>query len=628
MVPHQGNVTFVFAGSRARLVHSVHPSPLKGGLTAPCSIVACRYLLGMRRLLMISFALALAGAACTNTGDDTTSTTTVPDASSSSSITVATTTTTTSPPDGFGGEVRLGVDLAISSLNPFAQDAFGERLAGNAVWAMVYDIDPETWQRIPDTVVSLPSQSGSIEVNEDGTMTVRYDVRVDARWSDGLSISGEDVAFTAEVMKDLAIAGERSVDPVMATVVSTDFVEQIAFITFSEPNLVFEDALWIILPSHALDGVDLVNGTDGSDWPSGGPFIVESFDRFNEVRFVRNDLYWKQDGSGRSLPYVDTLTIVESTEPGLQGNEPISPTSGFVAGELDVAVIPPWPEDLARVAAVADQGAVLETVASAVVEQITVQFAGDRDEVNPVSWNDSLDYRQAVAHAIDRDAILDETGVPWSEGIPGMLVPGADSAWAQYDYDPAAAGALIDELDSEAEEGTPQARLSTTGNGDYRIRIGDALESRFAAIGVGYEPIYLDSVLFFGDTLATGAFDLGMWAWLSDGGYQSTLNLMDTFDPANDSAQADLGDWASTASSGAVRFSEIVGEARSTIDADRFAELVAEAEQILAAELVVIPLFNRSTTAAWWTDAVAGIVVNGSQSTLTWNVEEWQRVGE
>ncbi|MGI9528238.1 MAG: ABC transporter substrate-binding protein [Acidimicrobiia bacterium] len=583
----------------------------------------------MRRLLMLSFALALLGAACTNSGDDTSSTSSVPAASSSSSsITVATTTTTTSPPDGFGGEIRLGVDLPIASLNPFSQDAFGERLAGNAVWAMVYDIDPETWERMPDTVVSLPSQSDSIEVNDDGTMTVRYDVRVDARWSDGLSISGEDVAFTAEAMRALAIAGEPSVHPIMATVVSTDFVEQIAFITFAEPNLVFEDALWIILPSHALDGVDLVDGSDGSDWPSGGPFIVESFGRFNEARFVRNDLYWKEDDSGRSLPYIDQFTIVESTEPDLQGNEPASPTSGFVAGELDVAVIPPWPEDLARVAGVADQGATFETVASSVVEQITVQFAGDRDEANPVSWNDLLAYRQAVAHAIDRDVILEETGVPWSDGVPGMLIPGAGSAWTQYDYDPQAAGALIDELGDETEEGTPQARLSTTGNGDYRIRIGDALEPRFAAIGVGYEPIYLDSVLFFGDTLATGAFDLGMWAWLRDGGYQSTLNLMDIFDPANDAAQADLGNWASTASSGADRFSEIVDAVRSTIDADRFAELVAEAEQILADELVVIPLFNRSTTAAWWTDAVDGVVANGSQSTLTWNVEEWQRVGE
>jgi len=585
---------------------------------------------GMRRILTLSFALALLGAACTNSGDDTTSTASEPTQSSSStpSITVATTTTTTSPPDGFGGEITLGVELAVSSLNPFAPDAFGERLAGNTVWAMVYDIDPETWDRIPDSVVSLPSQSGSIEVNDDGTMTVRYDVRVDARWSDGLSISGEDVAFTAEVMRDLAVAGEPSVDPIMASVVATDFVEQVAFITFAEPNLVFEDALWIILPSHALDGVDLVNGTDGSDWPSGGPFVVESFDPFNDASFVRNELYWKKDDSGRSLPYVDRLTIVESIEPGLLSNEPTSPTADFVAGEFDVAVIPPWPGDLERIAAVSDQGAAMETVASAVIEQITVQFSGDRDEINPVSWNDALDYRRAVARAIDRGPILEETGVPWFAPVPGILIPGPGSAWEQYDYNPAEAESLIEGLREDGEVTIPQARLSTTGNGDYRIRIGDALEPRFAAIGVEYEPIYLDSVLFFGDTLSTGGFDLGMWAWISDGGYQSTLNLLEVFDPASDMAQADLGNWASTESAGAARFSEIVVEARTTVDADRFAELAMEAEQILADELVVIPLFNRSSSAAWWTDAVKGVVNNGSQSTLTWNVEEWQRIGE
>lgn len=581
----------------------------------------------MRRLLILSFVVALVGAACTNSGDDSTSTSSVP-SESSSSITVATTTTSTLPPDGFGGEVTLGVELAISSLNPFAPDAFGKRLAGNAVWAMVYDIDPGTWERIPDTVVSLPSQSGSIEVNDDGTMTVRYDVRVDARWSDGVSISGEDVAFTAEVMKDLAVAGEPSVDPIMASVVATDFVEQVAFVTFAEPNLLFEDALWVILPSHALEGVDLVDETDGTDWPSGGPFVVESFDPSNSASFVRNELYWRKDDSGRSLPYIDRLTIVESTEPGLQSNEPTSPTAKFVAREFDVAVIPPWPGELDRIAEVSDQDAVVETAASAVVEQITVQFAGDRDEVNPVSWNDSLDYRRAVAHAIDRGSILEETGVPWSPRVPGLLIPGPDSAWEQYDYNPADARSLIDGLREDSEVTSPQARLSTTGNGDYRIRIGDSLEPGFAAIGVGYEPIYLDSVLFYGDTLSTGAFDLGMWAWISDGGYQSTLNLLEVFDPASDAAQADLGNWASTETAAASRFSEIVVEARTTADADRFAELVVEAEQILADELVVIPLFNRSSSAAWWTDVVKGVVTNGSQSTLTWNVEDWQRIGE
>ena len=590
------------------------------------------YLPAMFRAAVSVLVLAVVASGCTNSGDDGTSTSPPPsEPSTSSSVTVATTTTSPAPPDGFGGEIRLGADPALSSLNPFAPDSNGERLAGNAVWAIVYDIEPDTWDRIPDTVVSLPSQSGGIELNDDGTMTVRYDVDVDARWSDGVSITGEDVAFTAEAMRDLALAGEPSVDPIMANVVGTDVVEQVAFITFSEPSLAFEDALWIILPAHALDGVDLVNETDGTDWPSGGPFIVESFDPLGSSSFVRNELYWKTDDSGRSLPYADRLMIVASAEDGVQANEPISPTADFVDRSLEVAAIPPDPRELDQITGISDEGAVLATVPSSIVEHITVQFAGGRDAVNAASLNDSLDYRTAVASAIDRDAILEETGVPWLPDTPGMLIPRIGSAWEQYPFDPEGAGALIEGLVVEAEDDPaprPQARLSTTGNGDYRIRIGDALEQRFEAIGVDYEPVYLDSVLFFGDTLSAGRFDLGMWAWISDGGYRSTLDLLDLFDPASEEVRADLGNWGSTESEGAARLSEIAEQARSTADAQEFDELIAEAEQILADELVVIPLFNRSSSTAWWGDTVTGIEPNGSRSAVTWNLEEWQRLDE
>ena len=33
----------------------------------------------------------------------------------------------------------------------------------------VYDVDPETWERIPDAVTALPSASRGIEVADDGS---------------------------------------------------------------------------------------------------------------------------------------------------------------------------------------------------------------------------------------------------------------------------------------------------------------------------------------------------------------------------------------------------------------------------------------------------------------------------
>lgn len=72
------------------------------------------------------------------------------------------------------------------------------------MWATVYDLDPETWDKIPDNVTSLPTQSsGAIVDNGDGTATVQYQIVPRATWSDGMPMTGADLAFTAEAMRIL-----------------------------------------------------------------------------------------------------------------------------------------------------------------------------------------------------------------------------------------------------------------------------------------------------------------------------------------------------------------------------------------------------------------------------------------
>ena len=98
----------------------------------------------------------------------------------------------------------------------------------------------------------MPSKSGGITVNDDGTMTVTYTIVDRAMWSDGEPITGADLAFTATAMRDMALASEGGIDPVMATVVGTEADGKSASITFSEPTLAFEDSLWSI--AHDLRG--------------------------------------------------------------------------------------------------------------------------------------------------------------------------------------------------------------------------------------------------------------------------------------------------------------------------------------------------------------------------------------
>ena len=570
--------------------------------------------------------MVLAVAACTSTaGEPPTSSDTVPD-TTASSVVLATTTippssaTSTEPPDGFGGEVTIGTDFPIETLNPFAPNAFGVGTYGNLVWATVYEIDPDIWDRIPDVVEAMPSRSGGITVHDDGTMSVRYKIVDEATWSDGEPITGFDLAFTAAVMRDMATAGEGGVESVMATVIGTEGDGKSATIVFSEPTLAFEDALWIILPSHVLEGVDLVNGTDGTDWPSGGPFIINDFESFNEIRFERNEHYWKSE-DGRTLPYLDAVTILATTEPGLQADEPVSPIGAFVAHEVDIAHLSPVPLLYDRIEDAVDEGAEFHYVPTPVIEHLTFNFSDVRLEANPDSVNEFIDFRRTLAASIDRPQILDETGVAWFPETPGMLIPVGESAWSVYEV----GIAQIPELPEGA-----RSVLSTTGNADERPKIADALEPAFTAAGVSYDVDLQDSQEFFQATIVDSTYDIGMWAWVSDGGYASQLRMLEMFDPRSAPPDGNFGNWGSggTSNDATARFSEIVDEAKTTVDSVALFSLIREAEAILATELPIIPLFSRGTGLAVWPDAVAGIIPNGSASDFTWNIETWQSPGE
>ncbi len=559
----------------------------------------------MPRYALLLVAVALSVVACTPDGGGTTTTAAGPVITTPSSS-----TTTTGPPDGFGGHITIGLEAPVTSLNPFASDFFGgSASAGNAVWATVYKVDPLTWQKIPDTVTSLPTQGdGGIVDNGDGTITVQYQVVPRATWSDGVPITGADLAFTAEAMRDLAMAGNPHVDPIMANVVATNSVEQVAWVTLQDATLAFEDALWIILPSHVLADVNIATSS-GVTWPAGGPFMVHNGD---PASMTRNPNYWKTDGAGRQLPYADSLSFVATG---------VDATASLENGDVDVIEI--FDTDMFE-SAVAVSGVAVQTASTPFVEQITFNLGPGAAATNPESHNDSAAFRAAVAHAIDRTTILESAGVLWDPTTPGVLIPKGSSAWNRYGYDPAESRNLVSSLQAPVQ---PVSVLSTTVDGRERPVIAAALESAFAPIGVGYDSALFDSVQFYGDTLPSGTFDLGMWAWENDGGYADTIAMLKRFDPAHSQEYSGwgLGDPPSEAS---IRYSELVDLAQTTVDVSEFAAIVEEAEEILASELPLIPLFHRASYLATRTEAVTGVIHNGMPSSFTWNVGMWQVPGE
>ncbi len=62
------------------------------------------------------------------------------------------------------------------------------------------------------------------------------------------------------------------------------------------------------------------------------------------------------------------------------------------------------------------------------------------------------------------------------------------------------------------------------------------------------------------------------------------------------------------------------------MDEDELVAVINEAEQLLADQVVIIPLYARLDPGAVWADEVAGYKHNPSGSGDTWNIELWYRV--
>ncbi len=166
-------------------------------------------------LMVLVIAFALVAAACSSddgAGDTeettTTAATETTQAAEETTTTVAAETTTTTeakPEKPYGGEAIVGDSQEPPTLNPFVPggDNFIVSIIGQGYLTGVQEIDGYTLGLIPELVTELPTTAnGGVTLNDDGTMTVKYEIRDEAKWEDGTPISGADFLFTLETILD------------------------------------------------------------------------------------------------------------------------------------------------------------------------------------------------------------------------------------------------------------------------------------------------------------------------------------------------------------------------------------------------------------------------------------------
>ncbi|NND03595.1 MAG: hypothetical protein HKN91_12490, partial [Acidimicrobiia bacterium] len=581
---------------------------------------------------------ALIAAACGDGGsasDDTpattatTTTTTAPDTTQGEDSTTTAPPATEAPGKPYGGELVVADDQEPPTLNEFVPggDNFIVGIVGQGYFAGVQEIDGFTLELIPELVTELPTvPNGGVTVNDDGTMTVRYQIRDTAMWSDGTPISGDDFQFTLDTILDPDLPIDRTT---YEDIVDSNAGDKTFEFTLSAPTALYELLFNTVIPKHAVEGSDFATDWNDVMWPSAGPFVFEQWQKGEFIRLVRNDNYWKTDAeTGQQLPYLDSVIFrfIPETE---------SIINAFRAREVDVIQPPPATETIEALQALEPEGAIVEVLSGPVWEHLNFQYGPGRLERNPDSINDNLNYRKAVAHAIDKDLIVDEILAGQVEPLNSFVEPYSPSlsqgAWSQYDYNPEGAAQFVEAAKNDTGIDTIKTVFSTTSNNDARVKLSELFVDMFTSVGIEYENQLEDSQIFFGETLDNGRWDLGEWAWVGSPGFSGLIGSFDLFDPeAPPPDGSNYYRWgtddSSIISEDTARFAEIRDLLNQSVDQDVLVPLINEGENILANNVVIVPLYARLVTAAVWGDVVGGFKHNPTQASHTWNIENWYRV--
>lgn len=360
----------------------------------------------------------------------------------------------------------------------------------------------------------------------DGGLTLTYTLRENLKWSDGEPLTVDDVVFTynriymnEEIPTDtrdiLRIGAEGKLPQVRKV---ND--RQVEF-TIPEPFAPFLRNTGLpIMPKHVLESTIDTKDSEGnpvflSTWGnstppetvvSNGPYRLKRFLPGERVIFERNPYYWRTSPSGEQQPYIEQVIwqVVES-----QDSEFIQ----FRSGGLDLMSVKP--DNFSLLKREEDRGNFTIHNGGPAASSLFISFnlnKGRRNGdplVDPIKsrWFNTLAFRQAVAHAIDRPTMLNNIyqglGVLQDTPIfplsPYSASPEEDGLPAyNYDLDKSrelllSAGFQYDAEDKllDADGNLVRFTLITNAGNKVREAIGAQIKQDLLKIGitVDFQPV-------------------------------------------------------------------------------------------------------------------------------------------
>jgi peptide/nickel transport system substrate-binding protein len=263
-------------------------------------------------------------------------------------------------------------------------------------------------------------------------LTYTLTLRDGVTWSDGTPFTSADVLFTFRAIYDpksgSGMGSSVMVNGAPLQVTAPDArTVVVRYPAPFGPGLRLLDNV-ILAPKHKLQAA-LDAGSFSQAWSAGtpvadlvsiGPFMLTRYQPGERLVFDRNPRYWKKDAAGQPLPYLDQIVFEIVPD---QNAELVR----LQSGELDMLQQQVRPEDIATLRPLVDQKKLqlLELGVATDADFLFFNLRPAKWAKDPRgAWISRKEFRQAISHAIDREAFANTVFLGAGVPIWGPITPG------------------------------------------------------------------------------------------------------------------------------------------------------------------------------------------------------------
>jgi len=388
-----------------------------------------------------------------------------------------------------GGVLNLIVNPEPPSINLGTSKLGPSSFVGSKLYEGLISLSP--------SLEPIPRLAQSWRISPDGK-TYTFHLRPNVRWHDGKPLTAADVVFSFRDYLPATFARTRLIMQRVEAIEAPDDLTVVFRLKAPYPAFmfIFEATGGTIMPRHLYEGVEDYRTTPVNNTLVGtGPFKFSEWRRGAYIKLVKNPDYWD---TGK--PWLDTVFF--HIVPDAVGR-----TIAFESGRVDAIRAGDVENfEIARLAAA--PGVSLSKDGWEFL--LPVGFLNMNLRNQPL---DDLRFRQAIAHAIDRQFIIKNIFSGFGELVHGPFPSGYPfrdvAVETQYPYDPTRARALLDEmgLSPDADGVRATLRLLPLPYGETWQRLAEYTRERLNAVGIKTTLVATDVPGWF-SRLSSGDFDL------------------------------------------------------------------------------------------------------------------------